>query len=79
MLRAYIFMETSIGTTPKIVDALRALQEVRSADRVTGPHDIIAVVETIDLQALGRLLEDRVHLLPGVQRTLTCLVASQDS
>ena len=79
LLKAYIFIETSVGTSPKIVAALRALQEVRSAERVTGPHDVIAVVETFDLQALGGLMQERVEVVPGVQRTLTCIVVPPDS
>lgn len=74
MLKAYVLIETAIGAGPRVSGLLQAMQEVRSADRVTGPHDVIAVVEVVDLGALGRLLSDRVHPLPGVQKTTSCVV-----
>ena len=77
MLKAYIMVEAAVGKAPDIVVALRALQEVRMADRLTGVHDAIALVEVTDLHALGGLLEDRVSVIPGVTRTLTCVVTTR--
>lgn len=73
MLKAYVLIETAIGTSPNVVGQLRAVEEVLYVDRVTGPHDIIAVVEVVDLPALHGLLADRVHPLPGVEKTITCV------
>lgn len=73
-MKAYIMIEAAIGKAPDIVIALRALQEVRVADRLTGVHDAVALVEVADLRALGGLIEDRVSVIPGVVRTLTCVV-----
>ncbi len=76
-LKAYIMVEAAVGMAPDIVVALRALQEVRTADRLTGVHDAIALVEVADLPALGGLIEDRVCAIPGVTRTLTCVVTTR--
>ncbi len=77
VLKAYIMVEAAVGQAPEIVVALRSLQEVLSADRLTGVHDAIALVEVADLRALGGLLEDRVSVIPGVTRTLTCVVTTR--
>ena len=74
MISVFILIETVIGTSSAVLGGLRALQEVRSAERVTGPYDVIAQVEAVDLEALGGLLENRIHSLPGVQRSVTCVV-----
>ncbi len=74
MLKAYVLIETTVGTSPKLLSGLKAIQEVRSISRVTGPHDIIALIETVDLEALGGFVEERIHTFPGVQRTVTCVV-----
>ena len=74
MLKAYILIETEVGTSAKLLTGLKAVQEVRSINRVTGPHDIIAVIETVDLEAMGGFVEERIHSFPGVQRTVTCVV-----
>ncbi len=76
MLKAFVLIETATGASPGVVSLLEASQEVRSAHRVTGPHDIIVIVEVADLEALGTWLEDKVHPLPGVQKTVTCVAVS---
>ena len=77
VLKAYIMVEAAVGMAPDIVVALRALQEVRTADRLIGVHDAIALVEVADLRALGGLLKDRVGAIPGVTKTLTCVVTAR--
>ena len=46
-------------------------------DRVTGPYDVIARVETEDIVALSVVLHDKVQRMTGVTKTLTCVVAMQ--
>jgi len=76
VLKAYILIETTVGTGGNIAKLLKPVHEVRFADRVTGPYDVIVLVETVDLPALHGFLSDRVHPLPGVQKTVTCVVVS---
>jgi DNA-binding Lrp family transcriptional regulator len=40
---------------------------------VTGPYDLIVHAEVADMDALGQMLSD-IQLLPGLNRTLTCIV-----
>jgi uncharacterized protein with GYD domain len=40
---------------------------------VTGPYDIIVVVEMDDQREIGRLVIDTLHHITGVKRTITCL------
>jgi len=77
MLKAFVLIETAVGTGPSVANLLKATPNVKSADRVAGPHDIIAVVEVEDLDALGKWLSSRVHSLPGVQKTVTCVSVSR--
>ncbi len=73
--RGFVLIETEVG---KIKDVATALQnqkakEIKSVDLVTGPYDIIAVVEHDDFNAIGSLVTDKIHPIPGVRRTVTCL------
>ena len=43
--KAYILIETTVGKSRDVADALRSLQGVETVDAVTGPYDIIAIVE----------------------------------
>ena len=74
--RAYVLIETSIGKTRDVVTALRKVSGITSVDVVTGPYDVIAVVEAANLDAIGELVTRRVHNIPGVERTVTCLSVS---
>ena len=76
MLKAFVLIETDMGASPGVLSLLEATQEVRSADRVTGPHDIIVMVEVADLKALSTWLADKVHSLPGVHKTVSCVAVS---
>jgi len=73
MTRAYILIETAVGKTRDVVSTLRGLDGVKSVDPVTGPYDIIVVVEGKDLNTIGELVTGKVHPIGGVTRTVTCL------
>ena len=45
-----------------------------SVDSVTGPCDIIIVLEAESLSEVADLLTEHVHTISGVVRTVTCLV-----
>ncbi len=76
MIRAYILIETVVGTSTKVVASLKAMKGVKSADFVTGPYDIIVEVEAIGEGALGDLLENHIRRVSGITKTVTCLVVT---
>ena len=71
--KAFVLIETVVGSTKNIVDKLKQLQGVKSADAVTGPYDVIAVVESDSLNDLGALVTGKIHPIAGISRTVTCL------
>lgn len=72
-MKAYVLVQTAVGKTGDVAKALRGEEGIKSADGVTGPYDVIAVVEATDLKAIGELVTKKIHPVEGVQRTLTCL------
>ena len=72
-IRAYLLIEAQAGKGSGIVSSLRKLPETVQADRVTGPYDVICVLESDDLDKLGDLVRDRVHKIDGGTRTMSCL------
>jgi len=72
-VKAYVLIETSVGRARDVVKALRGAPNVTSAEMVTGPHDVIAILEADTLDAVGQTVTGRVHTVSGVTRTLTCL------
>ena len=71
--KAFVLIETAVGKTKDVVGALHGLDGVSSVDVVTGPYDIIAVVEAEDLGSVGDMVTGQVHTIAGIQRTVTCL------
>ena len=53
--------------------ALRGLKGIYSADVVTGPYDIIAIIEGGDLGSIGDMVTGQVHTIGGITRSVTCL------
>ena len=71
--KAFVLIETSVGKTQEAFDKLSNVSELTSVDTVTGPYDIIAVVEAGDLASVGDTVTGSVHTIPGIVRTVTCL------
>ena len=71
--KAFILIETAVGRTKEVVSTLQQLGRVKSADCVTGPYDVIAVVEGENLNEIGVLITGKINLVAGIARTVTCL------
>jgi DNA-binding Lrp family transcriptional regulator len=71
--KAYVLIETAVGKTRDVVAALKALEGVKAVDPVTGPYDVILVAEAKDLNTIGELVTRKIHTIPGISRTVTCL------
>jgi DNA-binding Lrp family transcriptional regulator len=71
--KAFVLIETAVGKTKEVMNVLTKSPGVKSVDTVTGPYDIIVVIEAEDLNAIGSLVTNKVHPVPGVNRTVTCL------
>ncbi len=69
-VKAYLLIETEAGKTGDAAQGIRKLEEVKSADTVTGSYDIIATIEVADLDALGAVVK-KLHSVPGICKTTT--------
>ena len=70
--KAYVLIETQVGKTKEVVEAIRKLRGVASVDAVTGPYDAIAIIEGETLNDIGGLIVSKVHPVAGISRTVTC-------
>ena len=76
--KAYILIETSVGTSLDVADTLALLPGVEMVDTVTGPYDVIAVVEVSDLSTVGQMVSSEIHGINGVVRTMICVVLNDN-
>lgn len=81
-MRAYVLIEAAVGQAKAVSEGARALKfpetEVVSVETVTGPYDVITLLESDDLDKLGQAITDGIQTVEGVQRTTTCLVVKLD-
>lgn len=73
-LKAYVLIEAAPGKSRAIAGKMRKIDGVKSVSVVTGPHDVIALVETKDAGALGDLLIAKVQKIDGIAGTMTDVV-----
>ena len=71
--KAFVLIETVVGRTKEVVTSIKQLQGVKSVDTVTGPYDVIAIVEAKNLNEIGDLVTGKIHPIAGISRTVTCL------
>lgn len=76
-VRAYVLIECAVGTARRARNGLRNLAvadaEVLSAETVVGPFDVIALLESADLDRLGYAVTEGIQRIHGVHGTTTCL------
>jgi len=71
--KAFILIETAVGKTKEVTTSLEQLAGVKTVDTVTGPYDIIAIIEGNNLNDIGDLVTGKIHPIAGISRTVTCL------
>lgn len=72
MIRAYVLIQAAVGSSADVGQAVSRVRGVVSGDVVTGPYDVIAVVEAPSIDDLGKLVVLNIQAIDGVTRTLTC-------
>jgi DNA-binding Lrp family transcriptional regulator len=71
---AYLLIQTEVGQAANVVEAIRDIDGVVSADDVTGPYDVIVVTEADSIDDLGKMVVSKIQAVEGITRTLTCPV-----
>jgi len=76
MLRSYVLIQTATGRATDVAGVARGESGVISAEAVTGPYDVIVLVEAEDMDAVGQLVMTAIQSVEGIVRTLTCPVVN---
>lgn len=71
-VRAFVLVQTEIGSSSLVAKHCKELPSVVSADQVTGPYDVIVVVDCSSIEELGLHVVAELQQIEGVTRTLTC-------
>ncbi len=72
--RAYVLIEAEPALIPTILEELAKIENVRSADVVTGIYDIIVFVEGENQNEIGKVVIRDINPIKGVKKATTCMV-----
>lgn len=72
--RAYVLLEAQAGKTEEALQKVKQINGVKEVSLVTGPYDLIIYLEADDLKMLGKLVSEKIQVIPGVTKTITCVV-----
>jgi len=73
-VKAFVLIQTEIeaARTAEVTAALKKLgRKIQSVDSVTGPYDIIVLIEVETMDEIDTVIE-KIHAVAGVHRTVTC-------
>ena len=70
--KAFVLIETGAGKISEVVTTLKQTEGVKTVDKVTGPYDVIAVVEGERLDEIGNIVTEKIQRVSGVSRIITC-------
>jgi len=73
---AFVLINTEIGLERKMMDALKAIPEVKEAHLLHGVYDIIARVESDTMSNLKKAISNKIRKLEKVRSTLTMIVTN---
>lgn len=69
MARAYVLVETAIGKAQSVVEALRRVPGVKSADAITGYYNVMVVVEGKHRHEIEATIMRHIWAMPDVEQT----------
>lgn len=76
---AYVLIKVKPGTARNVYNKLDRLSSIQQVDAVTGPYDIIAIVQGSDLNAIGNIVMDKVLTIEGISNSMTCSVIQMEN
>ena len=75
--KAFVLLETAPGKAREVSASIKQVKGVRSVDVVSGPYDVIAVVEAEDFTELGEIVTTMIAPVSGVSRWVVCATLSE--
>ena len=73
---AYVLIKAELGAAKRVAKDVIRIDEVLYASIVTGPYDIIAVVQVPGNRELGDVVIEKIQAVEGVKNSLTAVVSS---
>lgn len=72
-MKAFILVNIRTGDIENVVAHLKRIDNIENAYMTFGPYDAVVVVETENVNKLGKTLATQIQPIPGILETLTCI------
>ena len=76
MVIAYILITSKSGGEKNVLESLQKLEEIAEAKIVYGEYDIIAKIQTGDVDKLNDFLLEKIRPISNIEKTSTLIVAA---
>ena len=76
---AYVLISVKVGKARKVFRELQNFDNVSTIDAVMGPYDIILTLQDSDFASIGATVMDKIQMIDGVKRTVTCNVVGMEN
>ena len=73
-MKAYILINVELRQIEAVAHALRQTVGITQVEVVTGPYDMIAFLESTDINGITDFLTNQIQNIPGIAKTLTGFV-----
>lgn len=74
MVSAYVMIKSDLGMQNDVYTKILKINGVKKAHTIAGPWDLIAFVESEEINTLGKTVISRIQNLKGIRDTMTCIV-----
>ena len=71
---AYVLISIAAGAARAVYGTLTKMDPVKKVDAVSGPYDMIAIVDGPTFNDIGRFVLEEIQAIPGIVDTITCNV-----
>jgi len=72
VVKAYVLLETEPTLTQEVVEEVRRVEGVKTAESVTGPYDIIVTIEVATIDDIASVLR-QIRSASGINKTTTLI------
>lgn len=72
-MKAYVLIDIRTGEIQDVIRQMRKIEQVKEVNMTFGPYDAVAIIESKDIDDLGKILAGSIQPIPGIEDTLTCL------
>ena len=72
-MKAFVLINIRTGEIYDVIHQLQKIPQIKDVNMTFGPYDAVAIVESKDIDDLGKILAGLVQPIPGIEETLTCL------